>query len=166
MGSFTWLVHSVEEHHDFFLVVAALLAASVGPIAAIWIGARQIRASRMTEYRATILQKLRDELAAELFYVSQLAMRWQTFGNDEETGNITVEARAKKMRIRFLVGPSSTELDQVFAHEEALIQTVQSRAESKRWTGEENAQFDAEVNALGNLAYSVMEAALKRAAKS
>ena len=106
------------------------------------------------------------ELAAELFYVSQFAMRWQTFGNDTETGNLVLEARARKIRIRFLVGPSSKELDHVFAYEEDLIRTVQSRPESRRWTDEQNAQFDAEVNALGNLAYSVMETALKRATRS
>ena len=99
------LLHFVEQHHDFFLVVAAMLAASLGPIAAIWIGSRQIHVSRMTEYRATVLQKLRDELAAELFYVSQFAMRWQTSGNDMETGNLVLQARARKIRIRFLVGP-------------------------------------------------------------
>jgi hypothetical protein len=43
---------------------------------------------------------------------------------------------------------------------------VQSRPEGRRWTDEEIAQFDAQVNALGNLAYSVMEAALKQATKS
>lgn len=166
MNSLTWFLHFVEQHHDFFLVLAAMLAASLGPIGAIWIGSRQIHASRITEYRATILQKLRDELAAELFYVSQFAIRWQTFGNDTETGNLILEARARKIRIRFLVGPSSTELDHVFANEEALIRTVQSRPESQRWTDEQNAQFDAEINALGNLAYSVMEAALKRATRS
>jgi hypothetical protein len=61
------LLHFVEQHHDFLLVVAAMLAASLGPIAAIWIGSRQIHASRMTEYRATVLQKLRDDSRLSFF---------------------------------------------------------------------------------------------------
>jgi hypothetical protein len=51
-------------------------------------------------------------------------------------------------------------------NEDALIRSVQSRPENQRWTDEQNAQFDADINALGNLAYSLMEAALRRAAKN
>jgi len=84
----------VEAHKDFFLAIGALLS----PFAAVFIGLQsskrqaiallkstrmQIRASALRDYRQRNVEKLREEIAAEIFYVSQMRYKQQQVGLDD-----------------------------------------------------------------------------------
>src|SRR6266699_4178838 len=90
MSCVTW----VEAHKDFFLALGALLspfaAVLIGLISSKWQAAAllrstrmQIRASALRDYRQRNVEKLREEIAAEIFYISQLRFKQQEVGLDD-----------------------------------------------------------------------------------
>src|SRR6266699_5849255 len=84
----------VEAHNDFFIAIGALLspfaAVLIGLMSSKWQAATllkstrmQIRASALRDYRQRNVEKLREEIAAEIFYVSQLRFKQQEVGLDD-----------------------------------------------------------------------------------
>ena len=91
MGCVTW----VEAHKDFLVAIGALLspfaAVLIGLVSAKWQAVTmlkstrmQIRASALRDYRQRNVEKLREEIAAEIFYVSQLRFKQQEVGLDAQ----------------------------------------------------------------------------------
>src|SRR5436305_5755505 len=127
----------VEARKDFFLAIGALLS----PFAAVFIGLQsskrqaiallkstrmQIRASALRDYRQRNVEKLREEIAAEIFYVSQLRFKQQEVGlDDPKAQELVYDAMARKIRIRALQSAvSSEQLKQCFKFEENLVEEI------------------------------------------
>jgi hypothetical protein len=87
MGCINW----IENHKDLFIAIGV----RVGPVAAVWVGfltsnrqakaliratELQIRAAALREYRQKKVEKLRDEVTAEIDYVSKLRFKQQSAG--------------------------------------------------------------------------------------
>jgi hypothetical protein len=87
-------VKFIETHSNFFLAIGALLA----PFAAVAIDLvasrmqatallkstrMQVHASALRDYRQRDVEKLREEIAAEIFHVAQLALKQQEVGLDD-----------------------------------------------------------------------------------
>ncbi len=171
------MISWIEVHKDFCLVVAALSAAVVGPFAAVFVGlvsskrqARtlleatrmQILAGAFREYRQQNIEKLREELAAELFYVSQLRFGQQKLGMDNpNVVQMVEEAQARKIRIGLLVAASSDRWKECFGAEEQLVKRIRGMRPREVWSPEENAAFDREIDRLGTLSVKVVEGELQ-----
>jgi hypothetical protein len=170
----TW----VEAHKDFFLVIAALLA----PFAAVLIGLvsskwqavtmlkstrMQIRASALRDYRQRNVEKLREEIAAEIFYVSQLRFKQQDVGLDNpKARELVYDAMARKIRIRVLQSAvSSEQLKQCFKFEENLVEEIGLKPARQSWGLEENTVVNRKIDELGNLYLKVLESESQAAAE-
>ncbi len=149
------VVSWVEVHKDFFLVVAALIAAfaavTVGLISTLW----QIHAGALRDYRQRNVEKLREELAAETAYVRQFRFGQHEFGvNHSEVRKMEEDARIRKIRIRFSV-----------ALEEELVNRIKSARDGERWSDEENTKFDREVDRLLTLNLRIVEREMRATVK-
>ena len=168
----------VEAHKDFFIAIGALLS----PFAAVLIGLMvskrqaaallkstrmQIGASALRDYRQRNVEKLREEVAAEIFYVSQLRFKQQEVGlHEPEVRDLVYEAMARKIRIRALQSVvSSEQLKSCFAFEETLVQEIRSKPAQQTWGMEENSVIDGKINELGNLYLKVLESEMQAAAE-
>src|SRR5437763_1213016 len=95
----------VEARKDFFIAIGALLspfaAVLIGLISSKWQAAAllrstrmQIRASALRDYRQRNVEKLREEIAAEIFYVSELRFKQQDIGlHDPKAQELVCAAR-------------------------------------------------------------------------
>src|SRR5438309_3884275 len=110
MSCVTW----VEAHKDFLIAIGALLspfaAVLIGLVSSRWQAAAllkatrlQIRASALRDYRQRNVEKLREEIAAEIFYISELRFKQQEIGlQDPKAQQLVYDAMARKIRIRAL----------------------------------------------------------------
>jgi len=168
----------VEAHKDFFLVIGALLA----PFAAVFIGLKsskrqaaallkstrmQIRASALRDYRQRNVEKLREEIAAEIFHVSQLRFKQQEVGlGDPKALEMVYEAMARKIRIRALESGASTEqLKACFDLEEKLLDEIRSKPARQAWRLDENVTVNQRIDALGDLYLIVLKSEMQAAAE-
>ena len=119
----------------------------------------QIRASALRDYRQRNIEKLREEIAAEIFYVSELRFKQQEIGlHDTRVQRLVYDAMARKVRIRALQSAaSSEELKQAFHFEEQLIDDIRKRPSGAVWSDTDNFAIDQKVNDLGNLYLKVLE---------
>jgi hypothetical protein len=98
------------------------------------------------EYRQRNIEKLREELAAEIFHVSQLRFGQQKLGlDDPKVVQMVEEAQARKIRIGLLVVTSSDRWKECFEVEEQLIKRIRGVGSRQVWSEEENAAFDREI---------------------
>jgi hypothetical protein len=163
-------IRFVEAHKDFFIAIGALLspfaAVLIGLISSKWQAAAllrstsmQIRASALREYRQRNIEKLREEITAEIFYVSDLRFKQQEVGlHDTRVQQLVYDAMARKIRIRALQSAaSSEELKQAFHFEEELIDDVRKRPSGAVWSDNDNLAINQKVDSLGNLYLKVLE---------
>ncbi len=160
------VVSWVEVHKDFFLVVAALIAAfaavTVGLISTLW----QIHAGALRDYRQRNVEKLREELAAETAYVRQFRFGQHEFGvNHSEVRKMEEDARIRKIRIRFLVRAAVDLWTESVALEEELVNRIKSARDGERWSDEENTKFDREVDRLLTLNLRIVEREMRATVK-
>ena len=171
------MVNWIELHKDFCLVIAAFCAALLSPFAAVvvaFVSAKrqaralleatgmQVRAGAVREYRQRNIEKLREELAAEIFYVSQLRMGQQKLGLDHaEVVGMAEDAQARKIRIHLLVGSAAEQWKHCFELEEQLIKRIRGTVPRKVWSDEENAAFDRQMDLLGVENLKVLEIELQ-----
>jgi hypothetical protein len=166
----------VEAHKDFFLVMGALVAAFGAVFVGLYSSRRQakallestrmqIRAGALREYRQRNIDKLREELAAEMFYVSQLRFKHQKVGAEHsEAVQMVEEAHARKIRIRLLVMSASEQLDECFDIENKLINQIRRTPGGRVWSEADNLAFDRQVDALGALNLRILDSELQAAA--
>ena len=160
----------VEAHKDFFLAIGALLS----PFAAVFIGLKsskqqavallkstrmQIRASALGDYQQRNVEKLREEIAAEIFYVSQLRFKQQEIGlDDPKAVEMVYEAMARKIRIRALEsGASTKQLKECFDLEQKLLDEIRSKPARQAWALDENVAINQRIGALGDLYLKVLK---------
>ncbi len=173
-GCVTW----VEAHKDFFIVIGALLspfaAVLSGLMSSKWQAATllkstrmQIRASALRDYRQRNVEKLREEIAAEIFYISQLRFKQQDVGlNDPTAQELVYDAMARKIRIRALQSAASSEqLKECFKFEETLLDEIRSKPARKTWGHDDNVVVNERIDALGNLYLKVLESEMQAAAE-
>jgi hypothetical protein len=169
----------IEAHKDFFVAIGALLspfaAVFVGLMAARWQAASllkstrmQIRASALRDYRQRNVEKLREEIAAEIFYVSELRFKQQEIGlHDPRAQQIVFDAMARKIRMRALQSAASgDQLQECFRFEERLIDDIKSRPAARPWSDGDNASISQKVDTLGNLYLKVLESEMRAATES
>lgn len=174
MRYITWF----EVHKDFCLAIGALLApfaaVLVALVSAKWQAAALLKSTRMhvranafRDYRQRNIEKLREEIAAEIFYVSELRFWQQQTGvNETEAQKSVYDAMARKIRIRALQSAvSSDELKECFKVEEQLLSEIRAKPPRQVWSDDENLAFNAKVDALGNLYLKVLELEMQAAAE-
>ena len=174
IGCVTW----VEAHKDFLVAIGALLspfaAVLIGLVSSKWQAATmlkstrmQIRASALRDYRQRNVEKLREEIAAEIFYVSQLRFKQQEVGlNDPKARELVYDAMARKIRIRALQSAvSSEQLKQCFKFEENLVEEIGLKPARQSWGLEGNTVVNTKIDELGNLYLKVLESEMKAAAE-
>ena len=163
-------VRWIEAHKDLFLALGALLspfaAVLIGLISSKWQAAAllrstrmQIRASALRDYRQRNVEKLREEIGAEIFYVSELRFKQQDIGlHDPKAQELVYAAMARKIRIRALqTAASSEQLKECFQFEEKLIDEIRSKPARQPWADEDNIAINQKIDALGNLYLKVLE---------
>jgi hypothetical protein len=169
----------VEAHKDFLLVIAALLS----PFAAVFIGLTsskrqaaallestrmQIRASALRDYRQRNVEKLREEIAMEIFYISQLRYKQQEIGLDNpEAAEMIYAAMARKIRIRLLQsGASTDQLEECPNREESLLNEIRSKPARQSWSLDENVALNKRISALGDLYLKVLKSETQAATEN
>jgi hypothetical protein len=163
-------VRLIEAHKDFFVAMGAFLS----PFAAVLIGlissrwqasallkstSMQIRASALRDYRQRNIEKLREEIASEIFYIADLRLKQQEIGlHDARAQQLVFDAMARKIRIRVLQSAaSSEELREAFHFEEQLIDHIRKRPSETVWSDSDNLAIQQKVETLGNLYLKFLE---------
>ena len=124
----------------------------------------QIRAAAFREYRQRNNEKLREELAAEIFYVSELRFNQQKMGlGHPDVIREVKAAEARKMRIGLLVKAGAERWKKCFALENELVERFRGTQPGETWGEEENRRFDREIDALGTLSFSVVQSEVEAA---
>jgi len=171
------LVKWIETNKDFFLAIGALLA----PFAAVLIGfvaskrqavtllestRMQIRASALRDYRQRGVEKLREEIAAQIFYMEQLPSKHQEFGlDDPKVRELIKDAAARRVRIRVLSAVSREQLEICFAYEDGVLDSIRSKPARKSWEDEETLKFYGQVAWLENSYLKVWDSEMHAAAE-
>lgn len=171
-------VNWIEAHKDLFIALGAFLspfaAVLIGLISSKWQAAAllrstrmQIRASALRDYRQRNVEKLREEIAAEIFYVSQLRFKQQEVGlNDAKAQELVYDAMARKIRIRALqTAVSSEQLKECFKFEESLVEEIRSKPAQQNWGLKENTVINGKIDELGNLYLKALESEMQAAAE-
>ncbi len=166
----------IQAHKDFFLVIAALLS----PFAAVFVGLKsskrqatallqatrlQICTNALRDYRQRNIEKLRDEIASEIHYVSQMRFKQQQVGLDNpHTLELVDAAAARRIRIRALQSAaSSDQINECFVFEEDLMSEIRSKPAKESWGLEENASVCKRIDELGTLYLKVLEQEIQAA---
>src|SRR4051794_8099246 len=114
-------VRWVETHKDFFLAIGVLLspvaAVVIGLVTSKWQGKvllestrLQVEASALRDYRQGLIDKLREELAAQIWYVCQFRIKHVALGASAPGGLEMQEASAaRRIRIHLLAAGSPVE---------------------------------------------------------
>jgi hypothetical protein len=178
--SVTW----IETHKNFFLATGALLA----PFAAVFIGLvasrmqaaallkstrMQIQASALRDYRQRNVEKLREEIAAELFDIHKLRSKHKHGSiDDPQAQELINDGIARKIRIRALRSskwrdPLSSEdlMNKCFDLEDQLLEEMQSKP-WRNWTALETFNFDGKMRELATQYIAVPEREMRGAAES
>jgi hypothetical protein len=128
----------------------------------------QVRASALRDYRQRNVEKLREEIAAEIFYVSQSRFKQQEVGlDDPKAVEMVYEAMPRKIRIRALEsGASTDQLKACFDLEENLLNEIRSKPARRSWGLDENVAVNQRVSALGDLYLKVLKSEMQAAAEN
>ena len=167
-----------EQHKEAVVAIAALLS----PFAAVWAAliaskrasraaleaARiQTRANVVTAYQQRLIDQLREEMAAEIAYISYLrALRQVSPPRQQELSDSVKAAIARKTRIALLCRLDSPEAKEFFSFAEKLINTAAAAPNEERWPNEANATFDEGLNILGAIAIRLLKSELELAHSS
>ena len=172
------LITWIEAHKDFFVAMGAFLspfaAVFIGIVSSKWQSASllkstrmQIYASALRDYRQRNVEKLREEIAAEIFYISQLRFKQQEVGlNDPAAQNLVYDAMARKIRIRTLQSAASEgQLQECFKFEEGVVDEIRSKPAGEAWGLDENVSLNHKIDTLGNLYLKVLEVEMQAAGR-
>jgi len=170
----TW----IETHKDFCIAMGALLspfaAVFIGLMASKWQAATllkstrmQIRASSLRDYRQRNVEKLREEIAAQIFYYAQLRIKHQEVGiDDPKAQQLIQDSIARTIRIRALRSAvPSEQLEACFQFEDKLLEEIRSQPARQSWGLERNTIFATKIVQLGNLYLKILESEMQAAAE-
>ena len=169
----TW----IERNKDFFLVIAALLA----PFAAVFVGLAaakkqskaliesttlQVRSAALRDVRQRSLEKLRDELAAQVYAIIELKdfLRMSPTDTDEIWRKMgPIEAR--KFRIRLTVSSASkTQYDQWSNEENNIWWKIVAIKKGDKFSAEHASALEDDIERLAAIGSGILSVEEQRAA--
>jgi len=169
------LLRWIEVHKDFWLVIAALVA----PFAAVFVALvsskrqaqalleatqMQIRSAAFREYRQRNIEKLREELAAQIFYLSELRFGQQELGLRHAAVQEMLRAgSARRTRIGLLVTSPTDVWSHFINLHDQLIDRIQGGRPLTVWSLEENQEFTKQIRSLELLGVRVVESQVEAA---
>jgi hypothetical protein len=154
-----------EYHKDLWLALGALLS----PFAAVAVGlfvaksqARalllstqlQVRASGLRDYQQKLIEKLREELAAQIFEVSQMINIKEKKLGVEAWEKADRDIIGRQVRIRLLGATSADALNKYLGVFESVMEHL---GKVELWSEEEKREFHRRVDTLGEASLKLLQ---------